>query len=54
MCGSDFSVAHREENDINRHKDISKYKEYVDAARQHRKLSDFGARSAIANLDKNQ
>ena len=26
MCGSDFSVVHGGENDINRHKDTSKHK----------------------------
>ena len=32
VCGSDFSVAHRAENDINRHKDTSNHKGYVDVA----------------------
>ena len=34
VYGSDFSVAHGGENDINRHKDTSKHKWYVDAAQQ--------------------
>ena len=50
LRGSDFSVAHGGENDINRHKDSSKHKGYVDAAQQQRKLTDFGASSATANL----
>ena len=33
-CGSNFSIAHGGENDINRHKDTSKHKGYVDAAQQ--------------------
>ena len=52
VCGSDFSVGHGGENDINRHNDTSKHKGYVDAAQRQRKLTDFGARSsATANLD---
>ena len=34
VCGSNFSIAHGGENDINRHKDTSKHKGYVDAAQQ--------------------
>ena len=52
MCGSDFSVAYGVENDINRHKDTSRHKGYVDAAQRQRKLTNFGASSATANLDK--
>ena len=51
VCGNNFGVAHGGENDINRHKDTSEHKEYVDAAQRQRKLTDFGANSAIANLD---
>ena len=47
LCGSDFSVVHGGENDINR----SKHKVYVDAAQQERKLTDLGASSATTNLD---
>ena len=32
VCGSDFSVAHGGESNINRHKDTSKHRGYVDAA----------------------
>ena len=32
VWGSDFSVVHGGENDINRYKDTSKHKVYVDAA----------------------
>ena len=32
VCGSDFSVAHGGENDINRQKNTSKHKGYVNAA----------------------
>ena len=53
VCGSDFSVAHAGEKDINRHKDTSEHKEYVDAAQQHRKLTSFGANSTTAHLDQN-
>ena len=51
MCGSDFSVAHGGENDINRRKYTSKHRGYVDARQQQRKLSNFEASSATANLD---
>ena len=51
MCGSDFSVVHRGENDINRHKETSKHKEYVDAAQRQIKLTNFGASLATANLE---
>ena len=51
MSGSDFSVAPGGENDINRHKDTSKLKVYVDTAQRQRKLTDFGASSATTNLD---
>ena len=51
VCESDFSIAHGGENDINRHKDTSKHKEYVDAAQQQRKLTNFGGSSATANLN---
>ena len=51
VCGSDFSVAHGERNDINRHKETSKHKGYVDAAQQQRRLTNFGASSATANLE---
>ena len=37
QCG----VAHGGENDINRQKDTSKHKQYVDAAQQQRKLTSF-------------
>ena len=50
VCGSNFSVAQWGENDINRHKDTSKHKGYVDAAQQQRKLTDFRANSVTANL----
>lgn len=32
VCGSEFSVAHEEEININRHKDTSKYNGYADVA----------------------
>ena len=51
VCGSDFSVAHGEENDISRHKDISKHEKYVDAAQRQRKLTDLSASSVTVNLD---
>ena len=46
MCGSDFSVVHGGEN-----VDMSKHMGYVNVAQQQRKLTDFGASSATANLD---
>ena len=49
LCGSNFSVVHGGENDINRN--TSKHKVYVDAAQQERKLIDLGASSATTNLD---
>ena len=51
VCGGDFSIAHRGENDINRDKDTSKDKGYVNAAQQQRKLTNFEASSATANLN---
>ena len=54
MCGSDFSIARRRANYINRLdrlKHMSKYKGYVDAAQRQRKLTDFGASSATANVN---
>ena len=51
LCRSDFSVAYGEEN-MNRHKDTSKHKGYVDTAQpQNKKLTNFGASLATANLD---
>ena len=50
VCGSDFSVAHGGENDINRHKNTSNHKVYVDVAQRQRKLTDFDASSVTANL----
>ena len=46
VCGSDFSVVHGGEN-----VDMSKHMGYVNVAQQQRKLTDFGASSATANLD---
>ena len=51
VCGSDFSVVQGGENDINRCKDTSKHKVYVDTAQQERKLSDLGETLATTNLD---
>ena len=51
VCGSEFSVAHGGENDINRHKDTSQHKGLVDTAQRQRKRTNFGASSATANLD---
>ena len=51
MCKSDFSVAQGGENDINRYKDTSKHKVYVDTAQQERKLTDLGESSVTTNLD---
>ena len=48
LCGSDFSVVHRGENDINRYP--SKHKVYMDAAQQERNLTNLGASSATTNL----
>ena len=39
LCGSNFSVVHGGESDINRY--TSKHKVYVDAAQQERKLTDL-------------
>ena len=50
VCGSIFSIGHGGENDINRHKDTSNHKRYVDAAQQQRKLTEFGASLVTANL----
>ena len=52
MCSvwGDFSIAHGEENGINRHMDTSKHKVYVDAAQQQ-KLTNFGASSTTGNLN---
>ena len=49
LYGSNFSVVHGGESDINRY--TSKHKVYVDAAQQERKLIDLGASSATRNLD---
>ena len=51
LCRSDYSVAYGGENDINKHKDSSRHKGYVDTAQRQKKLTDFGASSATANLD---
>ena len=51
VFGGDFNVAHGGENDINRQKDTLKHEGYVDAAQGQRKLTNFGASSATANLD---
>ena len=51
LCGSDLSVAHGGENDIDRHRDTTKHKGYVGPAQQQRKLTDFGVISVTANLD---
>ena len=51
VCGSDFSVVQGGENDINRYKDTSKHKVYVDTAKQERKLTDLGESSVTTNLD---
>ena len=51
VCGSNFSVVHGGGNHINRHKDTSKHKGYVNAAQRQRKLADIGASSATANLE---
>ena len=45
VCGSNFSVVHGGENNINRYKDTSKHKVYVDAVQQKKKLTDLGASS---------
>ena len=50
VCGSDFSAAHGEKNDINRHKNTAKDKGYMGPAQQQRKLTDSGAISATANF----
>ena len=50
MCKSSFSNAQRRENDINRHKDTSKHKEYVDTAQRPKKLANFGASLVTAHL----
>ena len=50
MCTSDFSVTHGAENDINRHKDTSNHKGYVDVAQQQRKLTNFDTSSETANI----
>ena len=48
-----ISILHMEEKmiPIDRCKDTSKYKGYVDAAQWQRKLTNFGAGSATANLN---
>ena len=51
VCGSDFSIAHGGENYINRHKNTSEHRGYVNAAQQQRKLTDIGGSSAAANLN---
>ena len=51
VCGRDFCIEHGGENDINKYKDTSKHKGYVDAAQQQRKLVNFGASSATADLN---
>ena len=48
LCGSDFSVVHGRENDINRYP--SKHKVYMDAAQQERNLTNLGASSVTTNL----
>ena len=53
LCGGDFSVAHGRKDDINRHKDTSRHKVYVDVAQRQIKLTDLCASSATANLDQN-
>ena len=39
------------EEKVNRYKDTSRHKVYVDAAQQERKLTNLGASSATTNLD---
>ena len=51
MCESNFNVVHGGENDINRHKDTSKYTGYVNVAQQQKKLTNFGVSSVTVNLD---
>ena len=52
MCGCDFSVAHGGENYINRHKNTSKHKGYVDAAQQkEKKAASFGTTLVTADLN---
>ena len=45
------TVVHGGENDINRYKDTSRHKVYVDAAQQERKLTNLGASSVTTTLD---
>ena len=52
VCGSDFSIGHGGENDVNKHNSTPKHREYAEAAQKQRKLTDFGASSAAGSLDK--
>ena len=49
VCRSDFSVAYGGENDINRHKDTSKRKGYVDTA-QRQKINRFWCKLSDCKL----
>ena len=52
MCGSDFSIAQEEKMiSVDRYKETSKHKGYVDAAQRQRKSTNFGASSVTANLN---
>ena len=53
QCAGTISVLHMEEKMIwtDRYKDTSKHRGYVDAAQRQRKLNNFGASSATANLN---
>ena len=46
VCRSDVSVVHGGESE-----DTSKHKEYMNSTKRQRKLTDFSASSATANLD---
>ena len=51
ICGSDFSIGRGGQNDISKHNATETHKKYVEAETKQRKLIDFTASSATANLD---
>ena len=51
IFGSDFSIGRGGQNDISKHNATETHKKYVEAETKQRKLIDFTASSATANLD---
>ena len=51
VCGCNFSIEHEGENDINKHKSTPKHKQFFDSTQNQKKLTNWGASRATANLD---